>query len=92
MPWYRLERPRFSPDGGRIAYDIYGPKHVMIRPWHPFSKESQQAVTPGQATEYDVEIYPTGAIVKAGHRLRLTIGTANTFTSLPTLQSWPTWL
>ena len=29
MSWYRLERPWFSPDGGRIAYDIYGPKHVI---------------------------------------------------------------
>jgi putative CocE/NonD family hydrolase len=63
----------------------YGPKHVVTRPWHPFTKESQQAVTPGQATEYSIEIYPTGAIVKAGDRLRLTIGTANTFTGLPTL-------
>ncbi|HEY0516832.1 MAG TPA: CocE/NonD family hydrolase [Solirubrobacteraceae bacterium] len=63
----------------------YGPKHVLIRPFHPFTKESQQAVTPGQANEYNVEIYPTGAIVKSGHRLRLTIGTANTFTGSPTL-------
>src|SRR5439155_27153022 len=29
ISWYRLERPRFSPDGSRIAYDIYGPKHVI---------------------------------------------------------------
>ncbi len=63
----------------------YGPKHVVTRPWHPFTKESQQAVTPGQATEYDVEIYPTGVIVPAGDRLRLTIGTANTFTGSPSV-------
>jgi hypothetical protein len=30
----------------------------MIRPWHPFSKESQAAVTPGAPTAYDIEIYP----------------------------------
>src|SRR6201999_3715657 len=64
------------------ALSTYGPRHVMIRPWHPFTKESQQAVTPGEATDYDVEIYPTSAIVKAGDRLRLTLGTANTFTTL----------
>jgi hypothetical protein len=63
----------------------YGPKHVITRPWHPFTKESQQAVTPGQPTEYEVEIYPTGVIVPAGDRLRLTIGTANTFTGTPTV-------
>ncbi|HEX3911319.1 MAG TPA: CocE/NonD family hydrolase [Solirubrobacteraceae bacterium] len=67
------------------ALSTYGPKHVMIRPWHPFTKESQHAVTPGEATEYDVEIYPTSAIVKAGDRLRLTLGTANTFTTLTPL-------
>ena len=63
----------------------YGPKHVVTRPWHPFTKESQHAVAPGQPTEYEVEIYPTGVIVPAGDRLRLTIGTANTFTGTPTL-------
>jgi hypothetical protein len=63
----------------------YGPKKIVTRPWHPFTKESQQAVTPGQPTEYEVEIYPTGVIVPAGDRLRLTIGTANTFTGTPTV-------
>ncbi len=65
--------------------ETYGPKHTVIRPWHPFTKESQQAVTPGEPTEYDIEIYPTGVIVPAGDRLRLTIGTANTVVGAPTL-------
>jgi putative CocE/NonD family hydrolase len=66
----------------------YGPKHLMIRPWHPFTKESQKGVTPNEPTEYKVEIYPTSDIVKAGNRLRLTIGTADTVSTLapePTL-------
>jgi uncharacterized protein len=64
----------------------YGPQgKPMIRPWHPFTKESQQAVTPNEPTEYDVEIYPTSAIVKPGNRLRLTIGTANTFSTMTPL-------
>jgi len=58
---------------------------LMIRPWHPFTKASQQPVVPNQPTEYKIEIYPTSAIVKAGDRLRLTIGTANTFSSAPPL-------
>jgi putative CocE/NonD family hydrolase len=69
------------------ALSTYGPNNVMIRPWHPFTKESQQAVTPGEPTEYNVEIYPTSAIVKPGNRLRLTIGTANTFTTQTPLPS-----
>ena len=63
----------------------YGPKHIVTRPWHPFTKESQHAVTPNEATQYEVEIYPTGVIVPAGDRLRLTIGTANTVAGAPTL-------
>jgi uncharacterized protein len=61
----------------------YGPKHLMIRPWHPFTKESQQGVTPEEPTEYKIEIYPTSDIVKPGNRLRLTIGTADTISTLP---------
>ena len=57
----------------------------MIRPWHPFTKESQRPVAPGEPTEYRIEIYPTSAIIKAGDRLRLTIGTANTFSDAPDL-------
>ena len=67
------------------ALSTYGPKHLMIRPWHPFTKESQKAVTPNEPTEYKIEIYPSAAVVKAGNRLRLTIGTANTFTTLTPL-------
>ena len=63
----------------------YGPKRLMIRPWHPFTKESQKAVTPGEPTEYKIEIYPTSDIVKAGNRLRLTIGTSDTFSTLTPL-------
>jgi uncharacterized protein len=69
------------------AQSTYGPKELMIRPWHPFTKESQQAVTPNEPTEYKVEIYPTSDIVKPGNRLRLTIGTANTFSTLTPLTS-----
>lgn len=57
----------------------------MIRPWHPFTETSRQAVTPNEATVYQIEIYPTSAIIKAGDRLRLTLGTANTFTTVTPL-------
>jgi uncharacterized protein len=67
------------------SLSTYAGNGLMIRPWHPFTKESQQAVTPNEATEYQVEIYPTSAIVKPGDRLRLTIGTANTFSTMTPL-------
>lgn len=67
------------------ALSTYGPKGLIVRPWHPFTKESQQAVTPNEATEYQIEIYPTSAIVRPGDRLRLTLGTADTFSTMTPL-------
>ncbi len=67
------------------TYTRFNGERLMIRPWHPFTKASQKAVAPGEPTEYKIEIYPTSAIVKAGDRLRLTIGTANTFSDAPSL-------
>jgi hypothetical protein len=51
---------------------------VMIRPWHPFTQASQQPVTPNDPQLYQIEIYPTSNVFKAGDRIRLTIATANT--------------
>jgi putative CocE/NonD family hydrolase len=51
---------------------------VMIRPWHPFTQAAQQPVTPNKPQLYQIEIYPTSNVFKAGDRIRLTIGTANT--------------
>ena len=52
----------------------------------PAHQGSQQAVTPDEATEYKIEIYPTSASIKARRQAwRLTLGTANTFTTLTPL-------
>src|SRR4029077_11322463 len=67
------------------TYTQYNGERLMIRPWHPFTKASQQAVAPNEPTEYKIEIYPTSTVIKAGDRLRLTIGTANTFSDAPPL-------
>ena len=56
----------------------YGPGRVMIRPFHPFTRASQQAVTPNDPALYRIEIYPTSNRFKKGDQLRLTIGSANT--------------
>jgi uncharacterized protein len=67
------------------TYTKFNGERLMIRPWHPFTKAAQKPVTPNEPTEYKIEIYPTSAILKAGDRLRLTIGTANTFSDVPSL-------
>jgi hypothetical protein len=64
-----------------------GPGGLIVRPWHPFTRESQEPVTPGQPERYQVEIYPTSNVFKAGHRIRLAIGTANTPATSPPLPS-----
>ena len=46
-------------------------------PYHPYTLGSSRAVTPGQVTRYDVEIFPTFATIAAGHSLRVTISTAD---------------
>jgi putative CocE/NonD family hydrolase len=56
----------------------YGPHGVLIRPWHPFTRASQKAVTPNDPALYRIEIYPTDAVFKKGDRIRLTINSANT--------------
>jgi putative CocE/NonD family hydrolase len=46
----------------------------LLQPWHPFTKESVIPVAPGQPTELQIEVFPTNAVIKAGHQLRLSIG------------------
>ncbi|KAA1421663.1 CocE/NonD family hydrolase [Nocardioides humilatus] len=45
----------------------------LIQPWHPFTKESKAKLKAGTIAPVDVEIFPTGAVIAEGHRLRLTI-------------------
>ncbi len=45
----------------------------LIQPFHPFTRESQRPVPPGAVVPVDVEVFPTGAAIKPGHRLRLSI-------------------
>src|SRR3954453_24216366 len=48
------------------------------RPYHPFTRASQEPVVPNEAYEYRIEIYPTSQVFLKGHQIRLTIGTADT--------------
>jgi predicted acyl esterase len=45
----------------------------LIQPFHPFTRESQRPVPAGAVVPVDVEVFPTGAAIKPGHRLRLSI-------------------
>lgn len=49
----------------------------LLQPYHPYTAESRQPMPRGQATRVDVELFPTAAVVPAGHRLRVSIGAAD---------------
>jgi putative CocE/NonD family hydrolase len=45
----------------------------LIQPFHPFTRASQQPVPAGAVVPVDVEVFPTGAALLPGHRLRISI-------------------
>jgi putative CocE/NonD family hydrolase len=51
---------------------------MVIRPYHPFTRESVLPVRGGQVYELWVEVFPTAATLAAGHRLRISIQSADT--------------
>lgn len=58
-----------------------GPNGIVVRPYHPFTRASQQPVPQNDPQSYDIEIYPTSQVFAKDHRIRLTIATANTPTT-----------
>ncbi len=68
------------------------PDGKFLLPYHPYTVASKSAVPtglPGRSarpvTRFDIEIRPTFAEIAAGHRLRLTLTTADFPTLVPTL-------
>ncbi len=47
------------------------------RPWHPLTREAQQPVTPGEITEYAIEITATANLFRRGHRICIDIAAAD---------------
>ncbi len=53
----------------------YLPDGNVLRPHHFSTRSEVEPVVPGELTRYDVEIFPTAAMIGPGHRLRLTVTT-----------------
>ena len=49
----------------------------MIQPYHYFTEDTASAITPGEVIKMQVEIFPTSAIIRKGHRLRVSISPSN---------------
>ncbi|MES1944582.1 peptidase S15 [Salinisphaera sp. PC39] len=57
----------------------------MIQPWHPYTAESRQTMTPGEVVHLPIEVFPTSAVIREGHRLRVTVGASDFPHGLPPL-------
>ncbi|TXH06424.1 MAG: CocE/NonD family hydrolase [Nevskiaceae bacterium] len=57
----------------------------VIQPWHRFTPAAVQGVTSGAPTAVSVEVFPTSALIKAGHKLRVSIGPSDFPHGLPPL-------
>jgi putative CocE/NonD family hydrolase len=58
---------------------------LVTRPYHDFTESSQLPVTPGGVMDVWVEIFDAAATIPAGDSLRLSIQTADTPHTVPTL-------
>lgn len=45
----------------------------LVQPYHPYTKASRSKLAPGEVAPVDVEVFPTGARIGKGHRLRLAV-------------------
>lgn len=57
----------------------------ILQAGHTYSRASVQPVVPGKSTRYEVEVFPTFATIAPGHRIRVTISTADTPHLVPTV-------
>src|SRR5246127_1325170 len=53
----------------------YLPDGTVLRPHHVSTPAANRPVVPGELTRYDIEIFPTAALIGTNHRLRLTLTT-----------------
>jgi putative CocE/NonD family hydrolase len=62
----------------------YLPDGTVLRPHHFSTRATAEPVVPGELTRYDIEVFPTAALIEPGHRLRLTLTTYDFPNLVPT--------
>jgi putative CocE/NonD family hydrolase len=53
----------------------YLPDGTILRPHHFSTRSSAEPVVPGEVARYDIEVFPTAALMAPAHQLRLTLTT-----------------
>lgn len=57
----------------------------ILQPFHPFTKAAQKKLAQGEVAPIDVEVFPTAAQIRPGHKLRLAVQAFDIPHLLPTL-------
>jgi putative CocE/NonD family hydrolase len=57
----------------------------IIQPYHPFTREAQKRLGRNEVAPIDVEVFPTAATIRPGHRLRLAVQAFDVPHLLPSL-------
>lgn len=58
----------------------------LIQPYHPFTKDAQSPLRPGEVAPVDVEVFGTGAVIPRGHKLRVSVQVFDVPHALPTVR------
>ena len=61
------------------------PDGRLLLPDHTYARRDARPVVPGRLTRYDLEVFPTYATIAKGHRIRVTLATADTPHLAPTV-------
>ena len=61
----------------------------LIQPFHPFTRAAEKPLALGAVAPVDVEVFPTGASIAKGHRLRIAVQSFDTPHLSPTLPQLP---
>ena len=65
--WQVISQRALAPDRSRYL------DGQLVQPYHPFTQASQQPLPAGTVAPVDVEVFPTGASIEPGHRLRIAV-------------------
>jgi hypothetical protein len=61
----------------------------LLQPYHPYTAAAKAPLGRGEIAPVDVEIFPTGAVIRPGHRLRISIQAFDVPHLLSTLTDLP---
>lgn len=62
---------------------------ALIQPHHPFTRASKKRLAAGQVGRVDVEVFPTAAKIRKGHRLRIAVQAFDVPHLLPAVPDLP---